>query len=115
MSQNGEQAATPAEEQNRPSRKTRVRGGHRSHLTTLLKDVATQLTGYTSEREAKMLTNKGCLERKAIILTKLDEEILEEIEDDTAIAAEIEIAEAIQNQIQESIIKIEKALKDVKK
>ena len=60
--------------------KKRVRGGHRAHLTKMLAEVATQLTGYEENREAKELTLKSCLERKSGVLSKLDSEILEEID-----------------------------------
>ena len=93
------------------SRKKRVRGGHRAHLTKMLAEVATQLTGYEENREAKVLTLKSCLERKSGVLGKLDSEILEEINDGDQMGAEIDQAEAIQNQIQEAIIEIDMTLK----
>ena len=45
------------------------------------------------------------------MLSKLDEEILEEIDDGALMGTEIEAAEAIQNQIHEAIVKIDKAMK----
>ena len=60
------------------TRKKNVRGGHRAHLRKLYADVANLLSGYTEESEAKVLTLKACLERKATILAKLDEEISRE-------------------------------------
>ena len=108
MTTNGDADATVAVQQDR---KKRVRGGHKAHLTKMLADVAMQLSGYTDERKARVMTLKSCLERKASVLNKLDEEILEGIEDSADMATEIEAAENIQNQILENIIKIEDILK----
>ena len=96
-------------------RKKRVRGGHRAHLTKMLTEVTTQMTGYEESRESTVLTLKSCLERKAGILSKLDAEILEEIDDGAQMEVEIDQAEAIQNQIQEAIIKIDWTLKKAAK
>ena len=48
------------------SRKKKVKGGHWAHLTKMLTEVTTSLTGYKEEREAKVLTLKSCLERKPV-------------------------------------------------
>ena len=88
------------------AKQKRVRGGHKAHLTKLLKDVTDQLTGYTEDREAKVLTLKASLERKSEVLRKLDAEILDTIEDPVELTTEIETTEGLQNDIQESIIKI---------
>ena len=50
------------------------------------------------------------LERKAQIISKLDEEILEEIEDEGEIAHEIETAEEVHSAIEILRIKIERVL-----
>ena len=93
------------------AKQKRVRGGHKAHLTKLLKDVSDKLTDYTEEREAKVLTLKASLERKSAVLRKLDAEILDAIEDPVELTNEIETTEVLQNDIQESIIKIEKMMK----
>ena len=54
---------------------------------------------------------KSCLLRKAEVLNKLDEEILDEIDDEQEIAAEIEGSEDIQNKIREKVVQIEKVIK----
>ena len=97
------------------SKKRKVRGGHRAHLTKMLTEVTTQLTGYTEQREAKVLTLKSCLERKADVLSKLDADILEEMDDGGQMGMEIDQAEALQSQITEAIIKIDKAIKTAAK
>ena len=50
------------------------------------------------------------LERKAQIISNLDEEILEEIEDDWEIAYEVETKEEIQSEIAILRIKMERVL-----
>ncbi len=99
-----------------PERKKRVRGGHKAHLTKLVGEIDGVLTGYTDEKESQLLTLKACLLRKSQVLIKLDEEILNQIDDDEALLAEIESTEKIQYDIQSVILKIEKAIKkDIKK
>ena len=92
-------------------RKKRVRGGHRAHLTKLITELGTKLAGKVADHEERRLTLKACLGRKASTLSKLDEEVLEGVDDEDAMATEIEAAENLQNLIQENIIKIDKALK----
>ena len=98
------------------NRKKKVRGGHKAHLTKLLSDASDQIDGYVGDNESRLLTVRSCLERKADIISKLDEEILEDIEDEGEIAKEIEQAENCQNRIREKIIAIDMLIKrDVKK
>ena len=111
MSMNGDDEASNGrsdpEQGQRQNRRKKVRGGHKAHLTKMLGELRDVLDGYTSERESRILTLKSCLERKADIISKLDEEILGETEEETAIALEIEEAEDVQNKIRENIIRIE--------
>ena len=96
----------------------RVRGGHRAHLTKVIADITTKLASSTGQEDS-LRSARACLERKAVTLSKLDEEILVGLEDAAEMATEIEATENIQNEIQEQIIKIDKVLnidekKDVK-
>jgi hypothetical protein len=68
------------------------------------------VNGYDVSKETELLTLRGSLERKAQIISKLDEEILDEIDDD-GIEAEIEQAELIHRAIQHKLIEIDKILK----
>ena len=115
VSGGGGNATTPAVDGVGASKKRKVRGGHRAHLTKMLTEVTKQLTEYREERESKVLTLKSCLERKAEILSKLDADILEEMDDGGQMGMEIDQAEELQNQITEAIIKIVKAIKSAAK
>ena len=92
-----------------PGRKKKIRGGHKAHLTKMCAEVDRLLEGYTADREARLLTLKGSLERKIAVVSKLDEEILHEVEDDD-IVDEIEEAENVQTQIREKIVEMERVL-----
>ena len=92
------------------AKKKKVRGGHRAHLTKLFAEITTKLQDVETHQDS-ILTLRACLDRKAVTLNKLDEEILEEIDDDAAMLDEIEASEKVQNDIQEHLLKIDKALK----
>ena len=66
-------------------RKIKIRGGHKAHITKLIAKIDECLDGYTNGRRSQMLTYKSCLERKADVITKLDEEILDALDDDKQI------------------------------
>ena len=64
----------------------------------------------SAENNAELLSRKLQLQRKVQIISKLDEGILEEIEDEGEIAREIETAEEVHSQIAILRIKIEGVL-----
>ena len=65
------------------TRKKKIRGGHKVHLRMLISSVNHLLRDTDSVlNNAELLLRKLQLERKAQIISKLDEEILEEIEDE---------------------------------
>ena len=64
----------------------------------------------SAENNTKLFSRKLQLERKAQIISKLDEEILEEIEDEGEIAHEIETTEEIHSEITILRIKIDRVL-----
>ena len=88
------------------AKKTRVRAGHRAHLTKLFNEITTKLGDVDGNRDS-IVTLRACLDRKAGTLSKLDEEILEEVGDDAQMLTEIEGAETTQNSIQEQLMKID--------
>ena len=93
------------------ARKKKIRGGHKVHLRKLIASVNHLLRDTDSaENNAELLSRKLQLERKAQIISKLDEEILEEIEDEGEIAHEIETTEEIHSEITILRIKIDRVL-----
>ena len=73
-----------------PSRKVRVRAGHKSHFTKMKTDIDTLIAGTAADKNDRLLALKGCLQRKATVISDLDAEILDEIDVEN-IAVEIEI------------------------
>ena len=92
------------------ARKKKIRGGYKVHLRELISNV-NHLPRDTdsAENNAELLSRKLQLERKAPIISKLYEEILEEIEDEGE-AHEIETAEEIHSEIAILRIKLERVL-----
>ena len=88
MSETGENTGNPGAE-----RKKRIRAGHKAHLTKLTTAVDTLLAAYSNAQEGELLKLKGSLERKIQVIAKLDDEILDTVEDDQ-IDAEIEEADS---------------------
>ena len=78
-------------------RKKRVRAGHRSHLKKMCTTVDNILKEYNPSLESELLPIRECLVRKAAVISKLDEELLDNIEDENEIAEEIDTAEEFQN------------------
>ena len=75
------------------ARKKKIRGEHKVHLRKLLTSVNDLLRDTDSaENNAELLSRKLQLERKAQIISILEEENLEEIEHEGEIAHEIETA-----------------------
>ena len=96
------------------ARKKNVRGGHKVHIRKLISRV-NYLLRYTdsAENNAELLLRKLQLERKAHIISKLNEELLVEIGDEGEMAHEIETAGKIRSEIA-IIIKIERERERVK-
>ena len=90
------------------ARKKDIRGGHKVHIRKLISRV-NYLLRYTdsAENNAELLLRKLQLERKAHIISKLNEELLVEIGDEGEMAHEIETAGKIRSEIA-IIIKIER-------
>ena len=91
------------------SRKKKVRGGHKAHLTKMFNEIDTLLLGRGSGRDERLCALRECLLRKAGVISVLDNEIFDEVEPDT-IPVEVEEAEETQTAIQEKIVKIDRAL-----
>ena len=105
MSETGENTGNPGAE-----RKKRIRAGHKAHLTKLTTAVDTLLAAYSNAQEGELLKLKGSLERKIQVIAKLDDEILDTVEDDQ-IDAEIEEADRVYGVAQEKLRAIEGVLK----
>ena len=90
------------------ARKKNIREGHKVHIRKLISRV-NYLLRYTdsAENNAELLLRKLQLERKAHIISKLNEELLVEIGDEGEMAHEIETAGKIRSEIA-IIIKIER-------
>ena len=72
--------------------KKNIRGGHKVHIRKLISSVNYLLRDTDSaEKNVELLLRKLRLERKAHIISKLDEELLEEIGDEGKIRREIAI------------------------
>ena len=89
------------------SRKKKVRGGHKAHLTKMFNEIDTLLLGRGPGRDERLSALRECLVRKAGVISALDNEILDEVEPDT-ILLEVESAEETQKEIQQKIVKIDR-------
>ena len=94
------------------AKKTKIRGGHKAHLTKLLTSVTDVLKDFDLKKEVELLGYRDTLKRKAEILAQLDDEILMQTEDDD-IDEMIEENEKIQSQIQAKITGIDIFLKKI--
>ena len=93
------------------ARKKKIRGGHKAHLLKLKGDISKIVEAYREECEEELLAIKACLERKALVISKLDTEIMEELDDENEIVKEIEESEEFQKEIRREILKIEKFMR----
>ena len=110
MTENGDGTIPDAQATTPVARKTKVRGGHRSHLTKLFASIDTSLRAFDPSKEAELVAQREVLKKKAALLTKLDEEILELLADDD-IEDEIEASENLQVMIQTKISEIDVMMK----
>ena len=97
------------------AKKKKVRGGHKGYTTKILTKVK-ELVDSKEEKpnELKLKEYDIVLKEKLTAISKLDDEILELIED-TNIDVEIEEAEKFKEKIYEAIVSIENALKKSEK
>ena len=73
------------------------------------------LKEYNPSLKSKLLSIRECLVRKAVIISKLDEELLNNIESENQIAVEIDAAEVFQNFVRRKGIEIEQFFARMKK
>ena len=66
-------------------RKERVRAGHRCHLKKMFTTVGNILKEYNPSLKSELLSIRECLVRKAGVISKLNEELLDNIEDENEI------------------------------
>ena len=67
-------------------RKKRVRAGHRCYLKKMCTTVDNILKEYNPSLESELLSIGECLVRKAAVINKLVEELLDNIEDEIDVA-----------------------------
>ena len=91
----------------------RIRAGHKAHITKMLTSIDKILKDFDLKNEIKLLASRDNLKRKAAIVAKLDEDIIETLENDDEILEEMENSEKIQLTIQEKIIEVDRFLKRV--
>lgn len=92
------------------ARKTRIRGGHRSVVTKRLGEVEAVLGGGDRPDPIKLGQLKLILLEKLEVLRQLDKDIVDEIEDETALVKEIDEADMFNQRIYEVLMKIDKAI-----
>ena len=81
-------------------RKKKVRTGRRCHLKKMCTIVVDNiLKEYNSFLKSELLSIRECLVRKAAVISKLDEELRDSIEDENEIAEEINAAEEFQQRL----------------
>ena len=88
-------------------KKKRVRAGHRASATKILHHVDATLTADTPDA-SRLALHKMSLGEKLETLKTLDNEIIDLIEDETALGEEIEQADAFKETIYAAMIRIEK-------
>ena len=88
-------------------RKKRVRAGHRCYLKKMCTTVDNILKEYNPSLETELLLIRECLVRKAAVISKLNEELLDTIEDENEITVEIDGAEDFKNFVRKKGIEIE--------
>ena len=94
--------------------KKRVRAGHRCHLKKMCTTVDNILKGYNPSLESELLSIRECLLKKAAVISKLDEELLDNAEDESEIAEKINAAEKFQNFVRKKGIEIEQFFASIK-
>ena len=87
------------------SKAKKIRGGHKAHLTMIFCQVEDCMKGFNINRLSELLAFRESLERKASIIAKLDEEVLEKTEEEEEIIVEIENCETIQLHARTRIIR----------
>ena len=95
-------------------RKKKVRTGHRCHLKKMCTTVDSILNKYNPSLESELLSIRECLVRKAAVISKLDEELFDSIEDENEIAEEINATEEFQNFVGKKRIEIEQFFARIK-
>ena len=92
-------------------RKKKVRGGHRAHTTKILVEVDTLLEHYSAKDETQLIAFKSRLQRKVDVVSKLDEDILNDVETESEITDEIEDAEAWHSRVCQKVFEIDEVIR----
>ena len=116
MSKTDEAVEVPVDRAEKKIKK--IRGGHKATLKKLYSEIDDCIERFSVEMKPILLALKDSLERKAQVIMKLDDEILDKIEEDEAIHEEIEECDNVQRRIREKIIQIDlffKKLSEIKR
>ena len=91
---------------------TKIRGGHKAALKKIYVEVDNCIEKFSDEMKPDLIALKDSLERKAEVILKLDDKILDCIEEDEAICKEIEECDNVQRCIRGKVIQIDIFLKE---
>ena len=92
------------------AKKKRIRAGHRASATKFTRQIEEVLAGDTPDKERLSLLRMNLSEKLEVIKT-LDSEVIELIEDEEALATEIEQADGYKETIFSALIRIDRATK----
>ena len=95
--------------------KSKVRGGHKAHITKMLHRVQIFTTDYDEELESELLATLESIERKSQLIQSLDVEILSTLGDDGEIMKEIETSGDFQTKVSAEVTKAKMFLAKRKK
>ena len=96
------------------AKKKKIRLGHRAYVTKILENVRCLTEEYNPSNENRLRQLKISLQERLVTLKSLDEEILDAVEDDEAITAEIEESGKFGEHIHGAIVEIDSFLTTTK-
>ena len=91
----------------------KIRGGHRGHVKKLLSQIETAISNFEPSLQERLSQYKIILKGKLDTLKVLDSKILELIDDDGAIEAEVTESSEITDDITWAMVRIESKLKSL--
>ena len=90
------------------AKETKVHGGHKAHFKKLCTAVDAIMThAFDPTKEHELCGLRDSLKRKSEVILKLDEEILQDIDEDDKMLEEIESAEQLHREIRDKIEKVD--------
>ena len=88
---------------------------YKDHLKKLSNTVYDILVSFQTSLKSELLFIKDCLVRKAAVISKLEDDVLDNIEDEEGIAEEINTAEAFKNFFCKRVIESEHSFHTITK